>query len=90
MNTQTAAKRTQTVVTLLRMICGWICLMLGIIGIILPLLPGVPLLFAGLILLSSHYRWARQSLFWLKRRLRKLADRRHSSPKTISYPRRVL
>jgi uncharacterized membrane protein YbaN (DUF454 family) len=84
------AKPGQTVVTLFRLICGWICLMLGIIGLILPLLPGVPLLFAGLIFLSSQYQWARQCLVWMKGRVRKLADRKHSSPKTISYPRRVL
>jgi uncharacterized membrane protein YbaN (DUF454 family) len=60
-------------IPLWRMILGWICLAVGVLGLLLPVLPGVPLLFGGLILLSANYRWARRVLHWLKRRLRKLA-----------------
>jgi len=34
------------------LILGWILLLLGVIGLVLPLLPGIPLLIAGLVILS--------------------------------------
>jgi hypothetical protein len=89
MRIYTEAEHTRTVGPLWRTICGWICLVLGLAGLLLPLLPGVPLLFAGLFMLSNNYQWARKCLLWLKTRLRKIADRKRSSPNTISYPRRV-
>ncbi len=77
----------RALVPLLRTFCGWICLTAGIVGLVLPVLPGVPLLLAGLILLSSNYRWARQCVHWLKERSRKLAGRKRGSPDMISYPK---
>lgn len=65
-------KWTKTSVPLWRIILGWTCLTGGILGLLLPVLPGVPLLFGGLILLSASYQWARQVLRWLRRRLQKL------------------
>jgi uncharacterized membrane protein YbaN (DUF454 family) len=60
---------------------GWIFLMLGIAGLILPVLPGAPLLIAGLVLLSANHSWARNCLhkvkLWtqkLNRRQRKTAN----------------
>ena len=41
---------------------GWIFLILGVAGLLLPVLPGVPLLIAGLVLLSADHRWARYCL----------------------------
>lgn len=67
-------KRARSVVPLWRIIGGWLCLIGGIAALVLPVLPGVPLLFAGLVLLSTNYRWAQQCLHWLKGRLRKFAD----------------
>lgn len=89
MKTYTEAEPRRSAATLGRIVVGWICVVLGLSGLLLPLLPGVPLLFAGLFLLSGNYRWARESLLWLKARLRKIAGRKGSSPNTISYPRRV-
>ena len=37
-------------------------LLLGVIGLVLPLLPGIPLLIAGLVILSREYDWARRLL----------------------------
>ena len=67
-------KWTRTSTPLWRIILGWICVAGGILGLLLPVLPGVPLLFGGLILLSANYQWARRVLDWLKGRLRKLAS----------------
>ena len=40
---------------------GW-ALMLGLLGLLLPVLPGIPLLVAALFLLSREYDWARRLL----------------------------
>ncbi len=37
---------------------GWGLIALGILGIILPILPGIPFALAGLLVLSGHYVWA--------------------------------
>jgi hypothetical protein len=89
MRTYAEAALRQRATTLGRIAVGWICLGLGLSGLVLPLLPGVPLLFAGLFLLSGNYRWARESLLWLKARLRRITSPEGPSPNTISYPRRV-
>ena len=54
-----------------RTILGWILLAGGALGLLLPVLPGIPLLLAGLIILSGSYQWARRSLDWLKQLSRK-------------------
>jgi len=52
-----------------RLLLGWICIAIGLLGIVLPIIPGIPLLIAGLVLLSSQYRWAHASVAWMKARL---------------------
>jgi uncharacterized membrane protein YbaN (DUF454 family) len=44
------------------LLVGWLLLLLGVIGLVLPLLPGIPLLIAGLVILSREYDWARRLL----------------------------
>lgn len=41
---------------------GWVLLLLGVFGLFLPLLPGIPILIAGLFVLSRRYDWARRLL----------------------------
>lgn len=41
---------------------GWILLLLGVVGLFLPLLPGLPTLIAALAVLSRKYEWARHLL----------------------------
>ena len=48
----------------------------GILGMILPVIPGVPLLIGGLVVLSARYRWAAVGLRWLKRKVRQLSARK--------------
>lgn len=43
---------------ILRQTAGYACLVLGVIGCILPVLPGIPLLLAGLGLLAADSPWA--------------------------------
>ena len=54
-----------------RLIFGWLLITLGLLGIVLPVIPGIPLLIAGLVLLSTQYRWAQASVVWMKARFRK-------------------
>ena len=54
---------------LLRMVVGWVCLIIGLLGIILPIIPGIPFLIVGLALLSTEHRWVRSLLIWTKRKL---------------------
>jgi uncharacterized membrane protein YbaN (DUF454 family) len=44
------------------LIFGWILVVLGTAGILLPLIPGIPLLLGGLIVLARHYVWASRLL----------------------------
>ncbi len=54
------------------LIIGWGFILLGIIGLFLPVLQGILFLFIGLIILSSEYAWAHRVIEWLRRRFPKL------------------
>lgn len=47
---------------LFEFILGWALVGLGVIGIALPILPGILPLLLGLVILSSEYVWAHQLL----------------------------
>ena len=46
---------------------GWALLSVGIAGCILPVIPGIPLLLAGLLVLAQDYVWAKSALRKTKR-----------------------
>jgi uncharacterized membrane protein YbaN (DUF454 family) len=46
------------------LVVGWSFIVLGIIGLFLPILQGILFLCVGLIILSSEYAWARR---WLEK-----------------------
>ena len=54
-----------------RLIAGWICIGVGLLGLILPVIPGIPLLIFGLVLLSTQHQWAHRVLVWVKARFQK-------------------
>lgn len=68
--------------SLWRTAVGWALVCAGILGIILPVIPGVPLLIGGLVVLSARYRWAAVGVRWLKRKVRQ-ASRRKEQKETI-------
>jgi uncharacterized membrane protein YbaN (DUF454 family) len=47
---------------------GFAMLLVGVVGWILPVLPGWPFAIAGLVVLGREFRWARSTLEWLKKR----------------------
>ena len=51
----------------LRICVGFLALLAGAI-LALPLVPGpgIPLMLVGLVLLSSHFTWAKRGLDWAK------------------------
>jgi uncharacterized protein YqgC (DUF456 family) len=58
-------------------VSGWIIISSGIAGLALPFVPGLVLIVLGLVILSSQYVWAQQTLALLRRKFPKtlhLAD----------------
>lgn len=75
---------------ILIMITGWTFILLGIVGLFLPILQGVLFLLVGLIILSSEYVWAHRLLTKLRERFPKLgrtADR--ATAKAAEWLRRI-
>ena len=51
-----------------RIIAGFVLLSFGLVAILIPVLPQVPFIVAGLLLLAREFHWARRLLEWAKRR----------------------
>ena len=54
---------------------GWAFVLLGIIGLFLPVLQGILFLLIGLVLLSGEYVWAHHLLTKLRARFPRVAAR---------------
>ena len=75
---------------LLILIAGWAFMLLGIVGLFLPILQGVLFLLIGLIILSSEYVWAHNLLAKLRHRFPKLSRTADDATrKTESWLRRL-
>ncbi len=59
----------------LRKASGWALLAVGIAGCVLPVIPGIPLALAGLLILARDYAWARSALRSTKRWLVRMRRR---------------
>lgn len=64
--------KTKKVLVLL---LGWTFVLLGVVGLFLPVLQGVLFLLIGLFILSSEYVWAHRLLQKLMQRFPKVAAR---------------
>lgn len=66
---------------------GWFLLALGVAGCVLPIIPGIPLAIAGLIILGRDYAWARSLQRMVKRKvvdMRRRAWARRSSSTIVT------
>jgi len=76
---------------ILVLIVGWAFILLGILGLFLPVLQGVLFLLVGLIILSSEYVWAHRLLTKVRERFPKIgrtADR--ATEKASAWLRRII
>jgi hypothetical protein len=52
----------------LRISSGLFLVALGVVGLVLPIMPGWLFLIPGLVILSEHFPWAKRLLEWAKRK----------------------
>jgi uncharacterized protein len=57
---------------ILALLLGWGFIVLGIVGLFLPVLQGVLFLLVGLVILSSEYAWAHHLLTRVRQRFPKV------------------
>lgn len=50
----------------IRMVAGLILIVLGLLGLLLPVMPGVPLLIAGVALVGTNHPWVRPAIARLR------------------------
>lgn len=53
----------------LRIIGGFALVVVGVIGIIMPVMPGWIFLIPGLVMLSDHFTWAKRTLKWAREKV---------------------
>jgi uncharacterized protein len=81
---------TRGVKKALALVAGWAFIVLGIIGLFLPIMQGVLFLMIGLTILSSEYVWAHHLLTKIRERFPRIAlfsDRARN--KATGWMRRV-
>jgi uncharacterized membrane protein YbaN (DUF454 family) len=61
------------------LVAGWSLIALGVLGLVLPILPGMLLLLAGISVLSSEYVWAHKILQRLRGRFPGLSKQVHAA-----------
>jgi uncharacterized membrane protein YbaN (DUF454 family) len=75
---------------ILRQVTGYACLTIGVMGLLLPILPGIPLLIAGLGLLAVDSAWAARLRDRLKERVDRQISRLHKKadpkPQAVRVP----
>lgn len=53
-----------------RHVWGWVLLFTGLVGLIMPVMPGWVFIIPGLVILSDYFPWARRLLDWVKEKVR--------------------
>ena len=71
---------------------GWVLLLIGVTGVIMPILPGIPFLVVGLLILSGEYVWAGRLLGWVRSRFPKMTHHaeKHTKRWTDLAPAKVI
>jgi hypothetical protein len=69
---------------------GWAFIVLGILGLFLPILQGILFLLIGLLILSSVSPWAARVLHWLRKKFPRISDKLdEATPKAKHVQRRM-
>jgi len=63
----------QTVKKAVAIVAGWVFIVLGVIGLFLPIMQGVLFIIIGLTILSTEYVWAHHLLSKLRTRFPRIA-----------------
>ena len=58
---------------------GWAFVVVGIIGLFLPVLQGILFILIGLIILSTQYSWAHRLMERIRARFPRLAQKSHEA-----------
>ena len=61
--------------SLVRTITGFLLVIVGIVGLILPIMPGWIFLIPGLLMLGERYVWARRLAEWAKQKAKMAVSR---------------
>lgn len=76
---------------LLILVAGWFFIVLGIVGLVLPILQGILFLAIGSYLLSLESNWVRRKMLQLQRRYPKLGSTLDEARiRAARYARRIL
>lgn len=62
-------ERTGTLSVVFRHIAGWSLILLGLVGLVLPIMPGFLFILPGLGLIAPEIPWAKRTLEWSKEKL---------------------
>lgn len=54
-----------------KLVLGWTLLVLGILGLLLPILQGILMIVGGLVILSSYYDWAYRLKEWFLKKFKR-------------------
>ena len=75
-----AVSEAETVWRTFRILAGMVLIVLGLLGMVLPVVPGIPLLLAWVALLGSNHPWVRPFMarlrLWRRKRARAAGTRR--------------
>lgn len=81
---RSAAKRVAV------LLLGWGFVLLGIVGLFLPVLQGILFLLVGLVILSSEYVWAHKLLLRLRQRFPSISQKAdEAQARAAAWMRRV-
>jgi uncharacterized membrane protein YbaN (DUF454 family) len=53
---------------------GFLLIIIGILGLLLPIMPGWAFLIPGLVLLGQHFDWAKKLVTWAKEKAAGVAE----------------
>ncbi len=78
------------VARIMRQVIGWLALLVGVVGLVIPVFPSIPFFAVGALLLAPHVRVFRRVSAWIHKKyprfrgplryFREIKQRRHATP----------